>query len=244
VDTLNPPVSLGLDVGQISDPTAIVVAEVQYLPRGRTKRERHSNTIYTNNGPRTLTQDVDVPLLEPEYTVRHLQRLPLGTGYLDVARKVAEILVADPLRGRPRRVFVDVTGVGRPVYEMVVEEVYNRPGTDDVAISPITFTHGDRYDQSQGRLGKAYMVSRLQALLQRLAIHAPDTPEVRAMLEELRTYEIRIDQDGKDTYGAFKVGKHDDLATALGLACLEDETQDLEPLDQETVNLLYNFRGY
>jgi hypothetical protein len=40
-------------------------------------------------------------------------------------------------------------------------------------------------------------------------------------MEELKVYEIKVSNDGKDTYGAI-VGKHDDLATALGLACLED----------------------
>jgi len=35
---------------------------------------------------------------------------------------------------------------------------------------------------------------------------------------ELLTYEIKVSENGADTYGAFKVGTHDDLATALGLA--------------------------
>jgi len=31
-------------------------------------------------------------------------------------------------------------------------------------------------------------------------------------------YEIRVDENANDRYGAFKVGKHDDLVTAIGLA--------------------------
>ena len=42
------------------------------------------------------------------------------------------------------------------------------------------------------------------------------------MARELKDYQIKVDQDGADTYGAFKVGSHDDLATALGLAVLDD----------------------
>jgi hypothetical protein len=42
------------------------------------------------------------------------------------------------------------------------------------------------------------------------------------MQRELQDYEIRVDQDANEKYGAFKVGTHDDLVTALGLACLED----------------------
>lgn len=31
-------------------------------------------------------------------------------------------------------------------------------------------------------------------------------------------YEIRVDENANDKYGAFKVGTHDDLVTSLGLA--------------------------
>jgi hypothetical protein len=87
----------------------------------------------------------------------------------------------------------------------------------------VTFTHGDRYDRGKGLLGKAYLVSRLQALLQTQGILLPpDHPEARAMADELKVYEIRVDTNANDTYGAFKVGTHDDLATALGLAVLDD----------------------
>jgi hypothetical protein len=34
---------------------------------------------------------------------------------------------------------------------------------------------------------------------------------------ELGDYEIKVAQDANDKYGAFKVGAHDDLVTALGL---------------------------
>ncbi len=40
------------------------------------------------------------------------------------------------------------------------------------------------------------------------------------MMPELQDYEIRVDQDANDKYGAFKVGSHDDLVTALGLSVL------------------------
>ncbi len=35
---------------------------------------------------------------------------------------------------------------------------------------------------------------------------------------ELLSYEIRVDEQADDRYGAFKVGTHDDMVTALGLA--------------------------
>jgi hypothetical protein len=35
-------------------------------------------------------------------------------------------------------------------------------------------------------------------------------------------YEIRVSEDANERYGAFKVGSHDDLITALGLAVQQD----------------------
>jgi hypothetical protein len=71
-------------------------------------------------------------------------------------------------------------------------------------------------------LGKAYLVSRLQALLQCGRLHLPRTREAEVLTEELLDYEIRVDENANDKYGAFKVGVHDDLVTALGLAVQVD----------------------
>ena len=44
------------------------------------------------------------------------------------------------------------------------------------------------------------------------------TAESRALAQELLDYKIRVDEDANDRNGAFRVGTHDDLVTALGLA--------------------------
>lgn len=67
-------------------------------------------------------------------------------------------------------------------------------------------------------LGKAYLVSRLQALLQTGRVHLPKTSEAEEFVQEVLDYEIRVGRDANDRYGAFRVGTHDDLVTALGLA--------------------------
>jgi hypothetical protein len=66
--------------------------------------------------------------------------------------------------------------------------------------------------------------SRLQALLQTRRVRMPETDQTRALAEELRTYEVHVSDDAKLAAGAFKTGTHDDMATALGLACLFDPT--------------------
>jgi hypothetical protein len=79
-------------------------------------------------------------------------------------------------------------------------------------------------------LGKAWLVSRLQALLQGGRLHLPRTAAAEALGRELMDYEIRIDANANDTYGAFKLGSHDDLVTALGLCCQEDAPPVVSPV--------------
>jgi hypothetical protein len=73
-------------------------------------------------------------------------------------------------------------------------------------------------ERGEVKLGRGWLVSRLQVLLQGDRLHLPTTAEARALAEELLEYEIKVDPDGDARFGAFRVGAHDDLVTALGLA--------------------------
>jgi hypothetical protein len=199
-------VVIGADIGQKQDPTAICVAELQW--RGEGQREG----------------------LNDHWVIRHLGRLPLGTPYPDIVAELVRLVGA--VKARVERVhvplgpgvfeikeykphvtlYVDGTGVGQPVVDLL----------EAAGVSPIGcyFTYGERRVQQdrEVRLGKAWMVSRLQALAQTHRLHLPKTAEAEATRQELLDYEIKVSEDGHDTYGAFKTGRHDDLVTALGLA--------------------------
>ncbi|MGZ4913883.1 MAG: hypothetical protein ACXV3T_03050 [Halobacteriota archaeon] len=41
---------------------------------------------------------------------------------------------------------------------------------------------------------------------------------IDAVINELENFEMRISDDGRDHFGAFKTGAHDDLLCALGIA--------------------------
>ncbi len=197
-------VSIGVDIGQKVDPTAIAVVEAKR--RGE----------------------------EWAFLTRHLERLALGTPFRDAAIRTSEVvagvsrrMLADGGAGRERlergavTVNADATGVGAPIVEMLKERIGdNRACT----IRAVYFTHGDRLTRREDglSLGKAYLVSRMQALIQSGRIELPRTREAEELAEELLDYEIRVDEDANDKYGAFKVGTHDDLVTALGLAVLKD----------------------
>ena len=185
---------IGVDIGQKQDPTAIAVAEAERREISRERSDTH-------------------------YLIRHLDRLPLGTAYPKVAQHVAR--VTDQARqrtGDTPTIYVDATGVGQPVLELIQAE-----GVRSLLYG-VYFTHGDRRTEEgkQVILGKAYLVSRLVTLLQSRRVHLPEGDEARTLAQELQDYEIRVDENANDRYGAFRVGTHDDLVTALGLAVQAD----------------------
>lgn len=201
--------TIGVDIGQKRDPTAIAVAEIEYrdsdLPR--CKRESH-------------------------YLIRHLERLPLGTAYPEVSRRVDRICQGVEERtGRRPGLFVDATGVGQPIVDML-----KNSSRSAQRVCAVYFTHGDRRHEERGKkrvtLGKAFLVSRLQMLLQFQRIHLPrGHREADALVQELLDYEIRVDDNANDKYGAFRVGTHDDLVTALGLAVQKEPSVSVYPGD-------------
>ena len=185
-------VTVGVDVGQRRDPTAIAVVE---------QEDRDSKV---------------------HHMARHLERLPLGTTYPSVAERVAAVVrgVHAATSGEAPILYVDATGVGTPIVD-----VLRAASVGDLArLVAVYFTHGDRrkVESSEVKLGKAWLVSRMQALLQSGLLHLPRTSEAEALGKELLDYEIRVTEDANDRYGAFRVGAHDDLVTALGLATQED----------------------
>lgn len=190
-------ISIGVDVGKQRDPTAVAVVESEW-------REVDGRT-------------------EAHFNVRHLERLPLGTPYPEVVERIARI--TDQVRaksGERPMVFVDSTGVGGPVVDLLRERVQSG------LVVPVTFTAGDRRTESwedgflRVSLGKSLMVSRLQAMLGSGRLHLPRTPEAGALTRELLNFELRVDQSGHETSGAFRTGTHDDLVCALGLATQVD----------------------
>ncbi len=224
-------VGVGLDVGQKVDPSALAVAELRWVHEE--EGAKRSGAFY----------------------VRHLEALPLGTSWADVARRVAyvcdavanrlfaewseenqrrqirsaSVFAPEPGEGHrppPRpEIFlrIDATGVGSPIVELVESALFGR-GKQYTRVQPCFFTHGDRINRSSGTytVGKGFLVGRLKALQQSgLLKIAPDILDAPAVVEEFLDYEIRVDENANDKYGAFKTGTHDDRVTALGLAVLQ-----------------------
>ena len=206
--------SIGVDLGQRHDPTAIVVVEAS---------RRHRLLTPTGDGLMRTAQ----PIVRQEtiYAVRELGRLPLGTPYPDVYKYILAV-IESLKQHNPRRprLLVDATGAIAAVDAL--REVLRGV---KVTLCACTFTYGDRYVKGgtyyhpTASVGKAFLCNRVETLLQTGQLELPpNKPEAAALRQELRDYEIRIDPDANEKYGAFKVGAHDDLVTALGLAVLDD----------------------
>lgn len=181
---------MGVDIGQKRDPTALCVAEVE-------NRRRNARVVH-------------------HFVVRHLERLPPATPFPAVAKRLSEVALSIRQRNDHLTcVYVDATGIGQPIIDLLNEETVHLG-----SIHPVYFTHGDRRtgEGYEILLGKAYLVSRLQMLLQTGRLHLPRTEQAAQLAQELLDYEIQVEKDANDHYGAFRVGSHDDLVTALGLA--------------------------
>ncbi len=184
---------IGVDLGQKVDPTAIVGCEVQL--RDYT---RHSG-LGIKGG-------------ELHYVARHVERLPLNTSYEDVAARL--VAIYDEMKPEYERLYmyVDATGVGAPVVDFL-----RRKG---VQLTPVYLTGGDHETRENGeiKLPKTLLVSSLMVLFDSHRVHLPQTAEAQALTQELHDFEIRVNDKAHMETGAFRVGAHDDLVVALGLA--------------------------
>src|SRR5947209_4769589 len=96
---------LGVDLGQVRDPTTIAIIE-----RVEPVLARFDYVSWLHR---------QEPM-DPSYDIRHLERVPLGTSYPAIVRKVEDIVRRPEIRGRCT-VVADGTGVGRAVMDLLRE---------------------------------------------------------------------------------------------------------------------------
>jgi len=187
---------IGMDIGQRKSHTAICVAEAEWREKEEEEGEVH-------------------------FDIRHLERLSLGAPFPEVAARLAE--VAQTIEQRTVRrpcAYANLTRLGAPVLDLLRKE--------GSWVVPVYFNYGDQRSEEKESwgmrilLGKAFLVSRLQTLLQTGRLHLPKTDEASKLSDDLLAYEITVVEDANDRYGAFRVGPQDDLITALGLAVQVD----------------------
>ena len=156
--------------------------------------------------------------------LRRLEALP-GASYSELAGRVGEawrgIQEREPDPANPSfsaLVYADLTSLELPVLDALLEA-----GGVELLALPVYTTHGDRREVAdlEGKgplvtLGKGYLVSRLQLLLQDVRLHLPKGAE--SVGRELLEVVAVMPEDASDRYGAWSTGPNDHLVTALGLA--------------------------
>lgn len=185
---------VGLDLGQSRDHSALAVVERAEL----------------------FLDEVDFVTYERKrrtrYRVRHLERLPLGTPYPDVVTRVRSITHAFT---KHCTLVMDATGVGAPVLDLL-----RRAGLT-CAIEPVILTGGDREQFASGlwRVPKRDLLMGLRVMLEKRELEIPRRATgVAALTRELSLVEAR-NSGGRERYGVWASGEHDDLVIAAALAC-------------------------
>jgi hypothetical protein len=201
---------VGCDLGQAADFSALSILE----------KYRDSTTEIQQKGfepPTSVTTTRNV------FHLRHLQRLKLGTSYVDVCGIVGAMLKSLPPAKNAPALVVDSTGTGRPVVDMMT-----KAGLRPIAVS-ITAGHDEnRVSSSEFRIPKRNLVSILAVLLQsgRLKV-APSLAEAETFISELSNFKAKISASGRDSYSAWRESIHDDLVLSVALGCWYGERRVL-----------------
>lgn len=211
---------IGVDLGQAQDFTALVVLEVAKQDTGKIEPDVQatiSRSLWAD-GP----VQVSKPVFERHYTVRHIDRLPIGTPYPEQVRQIAGLVQRIKQQGGSCTLVVDQTGVGRPVIDML--------RSAKLTLTAVTITGGDAVskDRQDYRVPKRDLVSTAQVLLQsqRLKI-VRSLDHAGTLVSELQAFKVSVSLNGHDSYGndvgMWRENPHDDLVLALALACWHGE---------------------
>ncbi len=194
---------VGLDLGQSKDFTALVVNE-----RVEAQRIRFERTPFA-----PVPSEVErKPLIRHRFTFLH--RFALGTPYPDVVDTVGKVLKQLPVRRDPPALYVDATGVGRPVVDTMRAKGLRPVG--------VTITGGldvNRKAADDVRIPKSVLASLMQVVLQteRLKI-AGEMPLTPVLERELQAFKVKISAAGNEGFEAWRESDHDDLVLAAAIA--------------------------
>ena len=186
--------SICVDLGQMSDPTAIAVVErwsqftgeINYATWERPKRTR--------------------------FAIRWLERVPLGTSYVDVVDRIGSLSRQWTQLGHCV-IVLDATGVGSAVLDMLRRSAHSR-----CRVIPVVFTTGENetFHIDRHHVPKRDLVQGLAILLETGALQIdPRLSESETFRRELKGIRWTISPAGRDLFSGHR--EHDDLVMAVAL---------------------------
>jgi len=197
---------ISADLAQVNDYTAITVTErVMLRTTEDTGRLGYMGTPITKTVEST-----------DELHLRHIERPERGTSYPRIVERLKELCDSPQLKGKTRTVVIDITGVGRPVWDLL------KKARIGVPLKGITITGGNTVtkDGDIYSVPKRDLISSLQVAFQNGQIKIPlGLPEADALVRELTNFKVKINLNGHDQYESWREGIHDDivLSAAMGV---------------------------
>lgn len=217
--------TVSLDLGQARDYSALAVIEQSVFFGAKTLWEYPFGNVATGwSSPAGLRPDQLKIAIEtskdpwpekPPLHVRHLERFPLGTRYPAIVKRVGELMKSLDSDGSTASLVLDLTGVGRPVWD-VFREAGMKP-------SGISIHGGDAVtrDGHGFRVPKRDLVSVVSTGLQSRRLQIAASLELAEVLaKELQSFKVTIDpQTAHDSYAAWREKDHDDLVLSVAMGC-------------------------
>lgn len=145
--------------------------------------------------------------------LRHLERPARGTEYPAIVDRLIQLYKIPQLANARKAVVIDLTGLGRPVYDLMLRAGFKR------SLNAISITGGNesRNDGEHYNVPKRELVANLQIQLQNGTLRiAKNIKEAAALVEELSNFQTKISESGRDTYGG-RSGVHDDIVMSVAM---------------------------
>ncbi len=199
---------VGVDLGQVSEPTAVLVVESDTLEHVRTATIESEDSltyqpIWRGRDGNETTEHPPV-----SYALRHVERISPGTGYPAIVERVKAVMgaVLHPTLA------VDVTGVGTPVTEL-----FSLGGLSPWLVQVVS-GDAETQDGRVYRVSKKELVSMAQVLLQtrRLRI-ARGLALSKLLVKELSSFRMKVGLR-QDEPAFWREGAADDLVLGLSIA--------------------------
>ena len=215
--------SVGVDLGQANDPTAVAVLEKVIVP----PRDAMFSPVGQHPGNRLVEGDIVFDLV-------YLKRPKLGTPYDTIAKKVADLVCELEPQGSfgelgQVTLSVDATGVGRGICDMLGTE-FKRRGATSKAVPKVDFrrvsitgsnTSLKRPTRTDGywAVPKKDLVFPAVAAFQQGKIRIGRVADRDALVNELKNYRSKVNiATGNLAFEPWREEQHDDLLFATCLA--------------------------
>lgn len=208
-------IRVGIHIAHILERSALCVTEASLIDTGKTRGTPtdigHVDEYGAWHGPKGVEA-----IMSTHYRAHHMQMLPYNVSYPDVAAHLVKLFSSEMFSGRRVHTLVNISDVGLPVWKDTKQRITAQ--CQDIQLFPVTFTLGETYNRSTGKLGKAYMVSRMQSLLQEGCVRGPFTDEMKETCDALMSYNIKASENHDD----YRISTNEGLAVSLALSCLID----------------------